>query len=116
MTIFEQGAHELRRVSYENVRIVASSPELDLALLKIDTGEPVAFRTVPLAAVDDALIEGQTVFAIGSPLGLDRTVSEGIISVANRVINGRLYLQTTTQISGEFRWPVVQFERRSGGG
>jgi serine protease Do len=39
------------------------------------------------------------VFAIGSPLGLDRTVSEGIISVANRVINGRLYLQTTTQIN-----------------
>ncbi|MGB0415712.1 MAG: S1C family serine protease, partial [Coraliomargarita sp.] len=99
VTIFEQGEHELSRVSYENVRIVATSAELDLALLKITTDEPMSFRTVPIAAVDDGLSEGQTVFAIGSPLGLDRTVSEGIISVANRVINGRLYLQTTTQIN-----------------
>ena len=99
VTIFEEGAHELSRVTYENVRIVATSAELDLALLKITPQEPVRFRTVPIAAVDDGLSEGQTVFAIGSPLGLDRTVSEGIISVANRVINGRLYLQTTTQIN-----------------
>lgn len=99
VTIFEEGVHELSRATYENVRIVATSAELDLALLKVETDDEAAFRTVPIAAVDDGLSEGQTVFAIGSPLGLDRTVSEGIISVANRVINGRLYLQTTTQIN-----------------
>lgn len=99
VTIFEEGENELSKVTYENVRIVATSSELDLALLKIESDEAEPFRTAPLAAADEGLREGQTVFAIGSPLGLDRTVSEGIISVANRVINGRLYLQTTTQIN-----------------
>ncbi|WPJ96900.1 trypsin-like peptidase domain-containing protein [Coraliomargarita algicola] len=99
ITVFKEGSHEMSKVTYDNVRIVATSSELDLALLKIETESAEPFVTVPLAAVDEGLREGQTVFAIGSPLGLDRTVSEGIISVANRVINGRLYLQTTTQIN-----------------
>ncbi|ADE53910.1 S1C family serine protease [Coraliomargarita akajimensis] len=99
VTIFERGAREMKRARYESVRIVAISSDLDLALLKIESDGAEPFTTVPIAAADSALHEGQTVFAIGSPLGLDRTVSEGIISVANRVINGRLYLQTTTQIN-----------------
>lgn len=99
ITIFEDGENELSKVTYDNVRIVATSSELDLALLKIEAEAAASFTTAPLAAADGGLREGQTVFAIGSPLGLDRTVSEGIISVANRVINGRLYLQTTTQIN-----------------
>ncbi|MEO0509862.1 MAG: trypsin-like peptidase domain-containing protein [Verrucomicrobiota bacterium] len=99
VTIFKEGERELRKDNYDNVRIVATSAELDLALLKIDeaVGEPL--KIVSIAGADEGLREGQTVFAIGSPLGLDRTVSEGIISVANRVISGRLYLQTTTQIN-----------------
>jgi len=99
VTIFKNNEHELERVTYDNVRIVASSSELDLALLKIEAEAAGPFDIVTLSAVDESLREGQTVFAIGSPLGLDRTVSEGIISVANRVIGGRLYLQTTTQIN-----------------
>ena len=99
VTVFKQNEGELRRENYDNVRIVANSADLDLALLKIESEQERAFEVVPLAAVDDNLREGQTVFAVGSPLGLDRTVSEGIISVANRVIGGRLYLQTTTQIN-----------------
>lgn len=99
ITIFKEGERELNKISYDNVRIVATSAELDLALLKIDSEIEEPFTIVPLAAADQGLREGQTVFAIGSPLGLDRTVSEGIISVANRVIGGRLYLQTTTQIN-----------------
>ncbi|TVP79132.1 MAG: hypothetical protein EA353_06930 [Puniceicoccaceae bacterium] len=99
VTIFKDGENELSKVTYDNVRIVATSAELDLALLKIEAAPDASFITVPLAGAGEGLREGQAVFAIGSPLGLDRTVSEGIISVANRVINGRLYLQTTTQIN-----------------
>ncbi|MFP4261022.1 MAG: S1C family serine protease [Opitutales bacterium] len=99
VTVFRQDAGGLRRENYENVRIVANSADLDLALLKIEADPAPAFATVPLAAEDGHVREGQKVFALGSPLGLDRTVSEGIISVADRVIDGRLYLQTTTQIN-----------------
>jgi serine protease Do len=99
VTIFKEGQRELVKQTFENVRIVATSAELDLALLKIESNQVEPFEIVALAAMDGGLREGQTVFAIGSPLGLDRTVSQGIISVANRVISGRLYLQTTTQIN-----------------
>ncbi|MFN1209013.1 S1C family serine protease, partial [Enterococcus lactis] len=39
------------------------------------------------------------VFAIGSPLGLERTVTEGIMSTKTRAVGGELYMQTTTQIN-----------------
>ncbi len=97
VTVFERTDRELNKLTFDNVRIVASSSEMDLALLKIEDTER-RFKTVALGGGGD-LREGQSVFAIGSPLGLDRTVSEGIISLTNRVIDGRIYLQTTTQIS-----------------
>ncbi|HNX05840.1 MAG TPA: trypsin-like peptidase domain-containing protein, partial [Opitutales bacterium] len=37
--------------------------------------------------------------AIGNPLGLERSVSEGIVSIPSRLINGNLLIQTTAQIS-----------------
>lgn len=99
VTVFRQSGGQMQRENYDNVRIVANSADLDLALLKIEGADSAAFTTVPIAAADRSVQEGQTVFAVGSPLGLDRTVSEGIVSLANRVIEGRLYLQTTTQIN-----------------
>ena len=33
------------------------------------------------------------------PLGLDRTVSTGIVSLTNRLIRGRVFIQTTTEIN-----------------
>jgi serine protease Do len=39
------------------------------------------------------------VFAIGSPLGLERTVTAGIVSTKAREVGGLLYLQTTAQIN-----------------
>jgi serine protease Do len=42
---------------------------------------------------------GDTVYAIGAPIGLDRTVSSGIISVTNRTFEGRCHFQITTPIN-----------------
>ena len=47
----------------------------------------------------ESLAVGERVFAIGSPLGLERTVTEGIISTKTREMRGDLYLQTTAQIN-----------------
>tara|TARA_R100000027_G_scaffold21067_1_gene15237 strand:- start:4375 stop:5328 length:954 start_codon:yes stop_codon:yes gene_type:complete len=98
VTVFEYSGTGLRKETFENVSIIASSPEMDLALLSIQGGEGRIFETVPLGDSEE-LLAGQTVFAIGSPMGLERSVSEGIVSIANRPINGRLHIQMTTQIS-----------------
>jgi serine protease Do len=99
VTQFRRGTAELEKAIYNKVRIVALDSRLDLALLKIDD-LPVA-TALPYVSIGDSngLNEGQTVFAIGSPLGLDRTVSQGIVSSRNRPMGGQLYIQTTTQIN-----------------
>lgn len=98
VTLFKERGNELENVQLPKVRIIAVSPHTDLALLKIEDPPDVEFATVPLAVSDD-LRQGQRVFAVGSPLGLDRSVSSGIVSLTNRVIGGRIYIQTTTEIN-----------------
>lgn len=99
VTRFVREGAGLERVRHLKIRIVATDPRMDLALLKIEDGAAdFVFPTVPLGD-SQGLGEGQSVFAIGSPLGLDRTVSEGIVSSGNRLVDGMLYIQTTTQIN-----------------
>jgi serine protease Do len=69
-----------------------------MSLLKVDDKDAPKFKHVVLGNAD-ALDVGQRVFAIGSPLGLERTVTEGILSTKTRQIGGELYLQTTTAIN-----------------
>ncbi len=98
LTLFQEAEHELRSLVFENVRIVALAPHLDLALLKIEDPGNHALPTVPLGD-SDIIGQGQTVFSIGSPLGFDRTVSQGIVSLKNRLIDGHLFVQSTVQIN-----------------
>lgn len=98
VTLFEKTGQELRRILFDKVRIVALDAYADLALLKI---EGLAGRTLPITPLGDsqALAQGESVFSIGSPLGFDRSISEGIVSLKNRVISGQLFIQSTTQIN-----------------
>lgn len=101
VTVFQTGGsdrHILRKDQFDNVRIIAASAEWDLALLKIEGAKKIRFKTVPIGDANE-LRQGQPVFAIGNPLGLERSVSQGIVSIRNRLINGRLYIQTTAQIN-----------------
>ncbi len=98
-TIFhrnQQGDFERRAI--RDVKILALNPYFDLALLEIPVQEGLKFRPVYIAD-DDFQREGDSVFAIGSPLGLERSVSEGIVSTRNRNMEGLVYIQTTAQIN-----------------
>src|SRR6516225_2857960 len=96
--VYHQAGGELERKSYKQVRIIAINKFGDIALLKIDEHNAPKFKYVLLGNAD-ALSVGDGVFAIGSPLGLERTVTEGILSTKTREFEGALYLQTTTQIN-----------------
>ena len=67
-------------------------------LLKIEDSDARPFKPVVLGN-SDQLAVGERVFAIGSPMGLERTVTEGIVSTKTREMEGDLYIQTTTQIN-----------------
>ena len=95
VTVFGTGTE---RQTYKNIRILATSADLDLALLKIETPDKRQFPTVPLGDSDE-IKQGQPVFAIGAPLGLERSVSQGIVSLRNRAEGPNLFIQTTTQIN-----------------
>lgn len=62
-------------------RIIGTDPQTDLAVVKVDRTDLIA---VPLGN-SDAIQVGDWVLAIGSPFGLDQTVTAGIISGKNRV-------------------------------
>jgi len=96
--VYHQNEGQLERRSYREVRILAMNKFGDLALLKIDDKGAPKFKVVPLGD-SDVVSQGDRVFAIGSPQGLERTVTEGIVSTTARPVGGELYLQTTTQIN-----------------
>ena len=96
--VYHERNGQLDRQSYKDVRIVAMNKFADLALLKVEDAGAPKFQRVLLGDTD-VLAQGERVFAIGSPLGLERTVTEGILSTKTRPMGGDLYLQTTAQIN-----------------
>ncbi|QDT56384.1 Putative serine protease HhoB precursor [Caulifigura coniformis] len=91
------GDFERRKI--EDVKIIALNPFFDLALLQIPEQKDFKFTTVFLSDESAPIREGDEVFAIGNPLGLERSVSQGIVSTKNRDFEGIVYIQTTTQIN-----------------
>jgi serine protease Do len=96
--VYHQKDGQLDRKTYKKVRIIALNKFADLSLLKVDDTDAPKFKSVPLGSAD-VMSVGERVFAIGSPLGLERTVTEGILSTKTREMGGLLYLQTTAQIN-----------------
>jgi serine protease Do len=96
--VYHQKDGQLDRETYKQVKIIAINKFHDLALLKIEDKNAPKFKFITLGN-SDALSVGDAVFAVGSPLGLERTVTQGIVSTKTRQLEGNLYLQTSTQIN-----------------
>lgn len=95
--------------------LIGSDPSTDIAILKVYDGDlkPLQF------ADSDRLQPGQIAIAIGNPLGLQYTVTAGVVSATGRTLrskNGRLIddvIQTDAALNpGNSGGPLVNSEGR----
>jgi serine protease Do len=97
VTQFLKEGKILRRIVHKEVEIVATAPFHDLAILKLKDFDTEI--TSIIFAPKENLSIGETVFAIGNPLGLERTVTEGVLSQTHRNFGGILYLQVDAPVN-----------------
>lgn len=91
-------------------KLVGIDRQSDLALLKIDMQDLPALEL----ADSNKLNQGQVVFAFGSPLGLENSVTMGVVSATSRQIdpdNPAIYIQTDAPINpGNSGGPLVDVD------
>ena len=112
-----QAAQEIQVVLHDGRRLPARAvglePESDLALIKV---EGTDLAGIPLGDSDKVEV-GQWVIAIGSPFGLDQTVTAGIVSAKSRkdvgVAAKEDFIQTDAAINpGNSGGPLVDLQGR----
>ncbi|NBB95963.1 MAG: PDZ domain-containing protein [Planctomycetes bacterium] len=91
-------AHVVRRaqsisVSFDDetrhdARLIAADAGGDLAVIRIDPPDDQPLPYLPLARSDDLMV-GETVIAVGNPLGYRSSVTKGIVSAVERTLNFR---------------------------
>jgi serine protease Do len=88
----------LKRTTIEDVELIALNNHYDLALVRVahPDGKPFDFA---LMEFEDVLVPGQPVFAIGNPLGLEQTLTEGVVSTRTREVGGLTYIQIDAAIN-----------------
>ncbi len=92
-------------------RVLGTHDETDVAVVKID-GSP-DLPTAALAVGEDVRV-GQLAIALGSPFGLDQTVTSGIVSAVDRVLDRNVsFIQTDAAINpGNSGGPLVDARGR----
>ena len=96
-----------------HARIVGSDPRSDLAVLQVK-----APKKLPEIAMGDSdnLMIGETVIAIGNPIGLSHTVTTGVISALDRTVRAgdriyRQFIQTDASINpGNSGGPLLNID------
>jgi len=81
---------------YNNIDVIDFDPANDLVLLRVKGVSGHSY--IPLGD-SSAIKQGQTIYAIGSPLGLSNTMSTGIVSNVSRILDGTKYIQISAQIT-----------------
>ena len=88
--------------TYEVKNLLGYSKELDIALLETTKSNSTAVETCT------SVTTGETVYVLGSSLGLTGTFSEGLVSTAERTVDDAPYIQISAPISpGNSGGPVV---------
>jgi 2-alkenal reductase len=90
-------------------RLVGSAPWADLAVLRLSIAPP-DLRPLPVGKSAD-LVVGQSVFAIGNPFGLARSLTTGVISALDR----RLPTEAGREVAGVIQTDAAINPGNSGG-
>ena len=94
----------------KQLTLIGYNPEMDVALLKI----PGSYNSIEFDDSDNVKI-GEKVIAIGNPLGLSFSVTEGIVSAVHRKIQNSPggYIQTDAALnSGNSGGPLINTNGR----
>jgi S1-C subfamily serine protease len=108
------GATAATAITYEgkthSVTLVGKNVKMDIALLKIN--EATTYSPLILTDSDNIQV-GEKVIAIGNPLGLQFSVSEGIVSAVHRMGDNKInaYIQTDASLNpGNSGGPLIDTE------
>src|SRR3954471_20081761 len=97
--------HTVNDLSYNVKGVLAVDGEGDIALLQVDVPPNIAS---PLSIVRTTPQEGESIVVIGNPLGLEGSISNGIVSAVRDIPNFGRIIQITAPISpGSSGSPVV---------
>lgn len=90
--------------------VLGADETTDVAVVSIDAAEVPA---VAVLAIGADLSVGQTAVAVGSPFRLDQTVTSGIISAVDRIVDSISMVQTDAAINpGNSGGPLVDINGR----
>jgi len=100
VTVYKVVDGQFEKKNFDQVRVLAVNPFIDLALIKIDEEElgEYQLQKVFLGRVEEVEV-GQQVFVVGAPQGLERSVTEGIVSLKNRENDGKVYIQIDAAVN-----------------
>jgi len=82
-----------------DVDVIGTSSDIDIGVLKVKNY--TIQNNIPNIIADPEIFLGNSAMAIGSPYGLDGTITQGIISSVDRYVNenGMVYIQTDAAIN-----------------
>jgi len=98
VTVFQKVKDGFEKKKFKKVKIEAVNAFADLALLKVEDLGDTKIKYACLGDSDKIEV-GEKVFAIGNPLGLERTVTDGVVSTKSRAFEGLIYIQTNADIN-----------------
>lgn len=91
-------------------QVLGTHADTDVAVVRIDAGDVPAVADL---ATGDQPSVGQLAVAVGSPFGFDQTVTSGVVSAVDRIVNDVAMVQTDAAINpGNSGGPLVDASGR----
>ncbi|MFZ5351340.1 MAG: trypsin-like peptidase domain-containing protein [Bacillota bacterium] len=80
---------------FKSGEVIINDTYRDIAILKFDA------ENLPAVYLGDSdeIINGQRILTIGSPIGLENTISDGLVSNSRRVLDKQNYIQISAPVS-----------------